>query len=129
MFAAEVIFVRKEVYPDPTAIPEGRWEVYLVTLPNRPYYPVTITFVTTSPVITSAPLQLTIEPELWNVPHELTVIAVEDEVNMEEDEYPANFQLELESEDGNYDGRELPDLNVTVVDNDEGNHGNSAVFQ
>jgi hypothetical protein len=119
VYAAEVIIIRKEVYPDPPSIPEGRWDVYLVSLPNRPYFPVTITFVTLTPTITSSPLSLTFQPEVWNIPQELTVIAVEDGVNRGST-YETGFKLALDSEDMNYNQRDLPDLEVSVEDNDEG---------
>lgn len=93
--------------------------MYLVTLPNRPYHPVTITFATLTPAITSSPLSLTILPELWDSPHELTVIAREDEINSPSP-YGSGFRLVLESEDSNYNGTELPEFLVSVEDNDEG---------
>lgn len=119
LLTAEVIIVRKEVYPDPPSIPEGRWDVYLVSLPNRPYFPVTINFVTLTPTITSSPPSLTFDPEVWNVPQELTVIALEDSVNRD-DVYGSGFKLALDSEDMNYNERDLPDFEVSVEDNDEG---------
>ena len=124
---AEVIIVRKEVYPDPPSIPEGRWDVYLVSLPNRPYFPVTINFVTLTPTITSSPLSLTFEPEVWDVPQELTVIALEDPVNRD-DVYGSGFKLALDSEDMNYDGRDLPDFEVLIEDNDEGIKSSCAMY-
>lgn len=117
----DVIIVRKEVYPDPPSIPEGRWDVYLVSLPNRPYNPVTINFVTLTPTITSSPRSLVIEPDLWNIPQELTVIALEDRTNRD-DVYRSGFELALESEDTNYNASVLPDFEVTAEDNDEGMH-------
>ena len=59
------------------------------------------------------------EPEAWNIPQELTVIALEDEVNMESP-YNSGFDLTLESVDKNYDGQIVPDFKVTIEDNDEG---------
>ena len=117
--AAEVIIRRKEVYPDPSSIPEGRWDVYLISLPNRPKYPVTITFVTLTPTITSSPASITIQPAQWDSVQELTVIALEDDVNRESP-YRSGFKLVLQSEDSNYDAPDLPDFGVTVEDNDEG---------
>lgn len=114
-----MIIIRKEVYPDPSTIPEGRWAVYLVTLPNRPYSPVTINFITLTPTITSSPVSLTFEPDLWDVPQELTVIALEDRIDRG-DVFRTGFELALDSEDMNYNARELPDLEVTVEDNDDG---------
>ena len=59
------------------------------------------------------------EPEAWNIPQELTVIALEDEVNMESP-YNSGFDLTLESVDKNYDGQTVPDFKITIEDNDEG---------
>ena len=94
--------------------------MYLISLPNRPYHPVTISFLTLSPsTLTTFPPNITILPQNWNVPHELTVIALEDEVNRETP-YPSGFKLALESEDTNYHAQDLPDLNVYLGDNDDG---------
>ena len=62
---------------------------------------------------------MTFEPEVWDVPQELTVLALEDETNMESP-YSSGFDVTLESEDENYDGQSVPEFNVTVEDNDEG---------
>ena len=119
LITADVLIRRKEVYPNPPSIPEGRWDVYLISLPNRPYDLLTITFHPLTPTIGLSPYQMRFEPDYWNVEQELTVIALEDNVNMESP-YSSGFNLTLESEDMNYDGQELPDFNVTVEDNDEG---------
>ncbi len=81
MFTANVIIVRKETYPYPPDIPEGRWAVYHVTLPSRPTHPVKITYHTLTDTITLSPFTMTFEPEEWNVPQELTVVALEDSFN------------------------------------------------
>lgn len=47
------------------------------------------------------------------------MIAVEDDKNRDST-YRTGFKMALESEDGNYNGQNLPDFNVTVEDNDEG---------
>lgn len=120
---ASVIIVRKETYPYPPDIPEGRWAVYEVTLPSRPYNPVTITYRTLTTTLGLSPYQMTFEPDVWDVPQELTVLALEDEVNMESP-YNSGFNLTLESEDKNFDGQSVPDFTVTVEDNDEGVHAN-----
>ena len=62
---------------------------------------------------------MTFEPEVWDVPQEVTVLALEDEENMESP-YSSGFDVTLESEDENYDGQSVPEFNVTVEDNDEG---------
>ena len=78
---AGVIIVRKETYPYPPDIPEGRWAVYEVTLPNRPTDPVTISYHTLTNTITLSHDSMTFDPDGWNVPQDLTVFAVEDNVN------------------------------------------------
>jgi hypothetical protein len=114
-----VIIVRKETYPYPPDIPEGRWAVYEVTLPSRPYNSVTITYRTLTATLGLSPYQMTFEPDVWDVPQELTVLALEDEVNIESP-YNSGFNMTLESEDMNFDGQSVPDFEVTVEDNDEG---------
>lgn len=116
---ADIIIVRKEAYPYPPDIPEGRWAVYEVTLPNKPTHPLTIIYHTLTPTITLSPFQMTFEPEVWNIPQELTVVAIEDEINMASP-YRSGFNLTLVSEDKNYGGQLLPDFNITVEDNDQG---------
>ncbi len=113
------MIVRKEAYPDPPNIPEGRWGVYLVSLPNRPSHTLTIIYHTVTPTITLSPFQMTFEPDVWNVPQELTVVAIDDSVNMAST-YRSGFNLTLLSNDKNYGGIILPDFNVTIEDNDNG---------
>ena len=117
-----MVIVPKETYPYPPDIPEGRWAVYEVTLPNQPYHPVTITFHTLTSTIALSPEQMTFDPEAWNVSQYLTVFAREDEVNTESP-YMASFNMSLVSMDDNYDGADVDDFNVTVEDNDEGEGG------
>ena len=113
-----VLIVPKEMYPYPPDIPEGRWAVYEVTLPNRPYFPVTVTYHTITDTIALSHPLMTFEPDGWNIPQDLTVYALEDSLNMRSP-YAAAFNLSLSSTDKNFNGP-LPDFNVTVEDNDEG---------
>ena len=76
-----MIIVRKETYPYPPDIPEGRWAVYEVTLPSRPYHDVTITYTTLNSTISLHPFEMTFEPDGWNQPQDLVVFALEDNVN------------------------------------------------
>ena len=119
---AGVVVVRKESYPYPTDIPEGRWAVYEVTLPNMPEETVTIAFRSLSDKITLSHQVMTFEPEQWNLPQDLVVYAVDDSANIPSP-YPAAFNMTLSSEDMNYNGASLPDFNLTVEDNDEGRYG------
>ncbi len=114
-----MVITRKEAYPNPPEIPEGRWEVYLITLPNMPYSTVNITFNPLTPTVGVSPPYMVFEPALWNVPQELTVLAFEDLDNLVTP-YQSAIQLILTSDDSNYHQRQLPDLNVTMEDNDDG---------
>ena len=119
LYVVGVIIRRKEVYPDPPLIPEGRWEVNLVSLPNMPYFPVNVTFRPLTSTVGVSPPYMVFEPAQWNVSQELTIIAFEDSANLETP-YQSPIQLVLRSEDQNYNQAQLPDFNVTVEDNDEG---------
>ena len=93
--------------------------MYNVTLPNRPYHNVTITFHPLTPTITLSHVEMTFEPDNWDVPQILTVYATEDDTNIFSP-YMASFNMSLTSLDENYDGAEIDDFNVTVEDNDDG---------
>jgi len=116
--AVGVLIVPKEMYPYPPDIPEGRWAVYEVTLPNRPRFPVTVTYHTITDTIALSHPHMTFVPDVWNIPQDLTVYALEDAINTHSP-YAAAFNLSLSSLDRNYNGP-LPNFNVTVEDNDEG---------
>lgn len=116
--AVSVLIVPKEMYPYPPDIPEGRWAVYEVTLPNRPRFPVTVTYHTITDTIALSHSHMTFVPDVWNIPQDLTVYALEDAINTRSP-YAAAFNLSLSSLDRNYNGP-LPNFNVTVEDNDEG---------
>jgi subtilisin-like proprotein convertase family protein len=118
MDIADVVIISRETYPSFRHIPEGRWSVYNVTLPNRPYHNVTITFHPLTPTITLSHVEMTFEPDNWDVPQILTVYATEDNTNIISP-YMASFNMSLTSLDENYDGAEIDDFNVTVEDNDD----------
>ena len=120
---ADVVIISRETYPSFRHIPEGRWSVYNVTLPNRPYHNVTITFHPLTPTITLSHVEMTFEPDNWDVPQILTVYATEDDTNIISP-YMASFNMSLTSLDENYDGAEIDDFNVTVEDNDDGETAN-----
>ena len=114
-----MVIIPRETYPSFRRIPEGRWSVYNVTLPNMPYYTVTITFHPLTPTITLSHVEMTFEPHNWDVPQILTVYATEDNVNTISP-YMASFNMSLTSLDENYDGAEIDDFRVSVEDNDDG---------
>ena len=114
-----MVIIPKETYPYPPDIPEGRWAVYEVTLPNMPYHPVTITYHTLTNTIRLSHVKMTFKPHVWNIPQYLTVFSRDDEINSVSP-YMASFNMSLMSLDSNYDGADVDDFQVTVEDNDEG---------
>ena len=114
-----MVIIAKETYPYPPDIPEGRWAVYEVTLPNMPYHPVSVTYRTLTNTIRLSHMDMTFEPDVWNIPQYLTVFARDDEINSVSP-YTASFNMSLMSLDSNYDGADVDDFRVTVEDNDEG---------
>ena len=117
--AAGVVIVRKESYPFPSDIPEGRWAVYEVTLPSRPTHTVTVRFHTLSDRMSLGPDIMSFEPEEWNKPQDLVLYAIEDAMNLDSP-YPASFNMSLESYDANFHEQHVPNYNITIEDNDEG---------
>eukprot|EP01135_Chromosphaera_perkinsii_P001152 Nk52_evm9s159 gene=Nk52_evmTU9s159 len=111
-----VNIVKKEVLTP--SIPEGRPAVYLVTLPNMPYHPVTIAFSSLSPYIETTTTTLTFQPNEWNVAKELTITSVEDAVITKPSPYNAKFHMDLTSTDTNYHQYVVEDFTVTIEDND-----------
>ena len=120
MYVVDIEIVARESYPTYRHIPEGRWSVFNVTLPNMPYHNVTITFHPLAPTISLSHAEMTFEPSSWNVPQILIVHAIDDDVNTVESPYMASFNMSLTSLDDNYDGAEIEDFGVTVEDNDDG---------
>lgn len=119
LFSAGVLIVRKERYPFPQDIPEGRWAVYEVSLPSKPTHAVTITFRSLSHRMSLGPASMLFEPDTWNVAQDLVIYALEDTVNFPSP-YPASFNMSLSSIDNNFNEYPLPNFNLTVEDNDEG---------
>ena len=109
----------RETYPYPADLPEGRWEVYNVTLPSMPTHTVEVGFQSLSSQIKLVPDSMVFEPEEWDVPQQLVVYALEDSINAPSP-YPASFNMTVSSGDMNFDRVPVPDYNLTVEDNDEG---------
>ena len=118
-FLAGVVIVRKEGYPYPQDLPEGRWAVYEVTLPSKPTSAVSITFHSLSMRMQLEPTSMVFEPTFWNVPQDLVIYAIEDNLDLMSP-YSASFNMSLSSEDFNYNEQYVPDFSLTVEDNDEG---------
>ena len=114
-----MIIARKEVYPFPEHLPEGRWFLYEVTLPSKPTDSVFIDFKTLSDKIILTPTSMLFHPEQWNVPKQLLVHAVEDDSNLESP-YSSSFSMALTSKDANFNEEPVPDFSLTIEDNDEG---------
>ena len=114
--------IPRETYPSFRHIPEGRWSVFNVTLPNQPYHNVTITFHTLTPTITLSLVDMTFDPTNWDIPQILTVFATEDDVNAAISPYVASFNMSLTSLDHNYDGAEIEDFDISIEDNDDGKY-------
>ena len=119
LIIAGVIIKRKEVYPSPEHIPEGRWIIYEVTLPSKPTDPVMISFQFITANIIITPTFMLFEPDQWNVPKQLLVYAVEDDLNIVSP-YSSAFSIGLASNDANFDEEPVPNFNLTIEDNDDG---------
>jgi len=109
----------RETYPYPEHLPEGRWAVYNIQLLNKPKDAVTLRLRPTSLFITLSHEQLVFYPDGWNTVQELTVFAVDDDINRYSP-YNASFSVEVISRDDNYDDVTIEDFTLTIEDNDEG---------
>lgn len=81
----------------------------MVTLDLRP----------TTPLITLSHDQLVFHPEQWNTAQQLTVFAVDDDINRDSP-YSASFSIKAISRDANYDDVPIQDFILNIEDNDEG---------
>ena len=93
--------------------------IYEVTLPSIPTNRVSITFQSLSRKITLSTTFMVFEPEEWNTPQDLLVNALEDHINLASP-YSASFNMSLSSADFNFDRKRVPDVTLTIEDNDEG---------
>lgn len=118
---AGISIEQKETYPFADDIPEGRWAVYEVQLLNRPTHTVTLLLTIITPVITLSHHQLIFHPDDWNTVQDLTVFAVNDDINRQSP-YNASFSIKSVSVDKNYDDVPIEDFVLTIEDNDEGTH-------
>lgn len=118
-YTAGVVIKRKEVYPSPEHLPEGRWIIYEVTLPSKPTDPVFINFQVLTETVILTPTSMLFEPDQWNVPKQLLVHAIEDDANLDSP-YTSSFSMNLTSDDTNFHRQPVPDFTLTIEDNDEG---------
>lgn len=117
--AAGVVIVRKETYPYPAELPEGRWAVYEITLPSRPQKPVNISFHSLSNSLALLPVSMVFTPDQWNVPQDLVVFALQGN-NTGPSSYDVAFNMSLQSSDKNFDQYHVPNFNLTVESNNLG---------
>jgi len=118
-YTAGISIEPRESYPYPEHLPEGRWAVYEIRLLNKPKDTVTLQLRPTSSVITLSHEQLVFHPVSWNTVQQLTVFAVDDDVNRDL-LYDASFSVKVTSRDDNYDDVSIEDFTLTIEDNDEG---------
>ena len=116
---AGISIEQKETYPFPDDIPEGRWAVYEVQLLNRPTDAVTLQLAVVTPVITLSHDQLIFHPDNWNTVQDITVFAVDDDINRASP-YNGSFSIKSISYDKNYDDVSIEDFVLSIEDNDEG---------
>src|SRR5690606_33346892 len=90
-------------------------ESYTVVLDSRPTSTVTITL-STGGQTTVSPTSLTFAPADWNTPMTVTVTAVDDDIA--EGTHTDTIQHTATSDDPNYDAIAIPDVTVTITDND-----------
>ena len=117
--AAGITIEQKETYPFADDVPEGRWAVYEIRLLNRPTHTVTLRLTVITPSITLSHDQLIFHPDEWNVVQDLTVFAVNDDINRPSP-YTGSFSIKSISIDKNYDDVPIDDFVLTIEDDDEG---------
>ena len=118
-YAAGISIEQKETYPFADDVPEGRWAVYEIQLLNRPTDTVTLRLTIITPTITLSQYQLIFQPDNWNTVQDITVFAVDDDVNRRSP-YIGSFSIKSISSDKNYDDVPIEDFILTIEDNDEG---------
>lgn len=72
-----------------------------------------------TPTITLSHHQLIFHPDNWNTVQDLTVFAVDDDINRQSP-YNGSFSIKSISIDKNYDDVAINDFVLTIEDNDEG---------
>ena len=79
----------------------------------------TLRFTVITPTITLSHHQLIFLPDNWNTAQDITVFAVDDDINRESP-YTGSFSIKSISIDKNYDDVAIEDFILTIEDNDEG---------
>lgn len=93
--------------------------MYEIQLLNKPTHTVTLQLTIITPVITLSHYQLIFHPDNWNTLQDLTVFAINDDINRPSP-YTGSFSIKSISFDKNYDDVGIDDFVFTIEDNDEG---------
>ncbi len=94
----------------------GGTDSFTVVLNSQPTANVVVT-VTGGSQLTVSPATLTFTPANWNVPQTVTVAAVND--SLIEGPHVGTVSFAVTSSDGNYNGRNVAGVSVSIADNDE----------
>jgi len=94
----------------------GGTDSFTVVLNSQPTANVVVT-VTGGSQLTVSPATLTFTPANWNVPQTVTVAAVND--SLIEGPHVGAVSFAVTSSDGNYNGRNVAGVSVSIADNDE----------
>lgn len=112
--------------PSPLAVDEAgpTSATFAVSLATEPTGTVAIDVVDAAGQVTATPASLTFTPANWNVPQVVTVTAIDDAVV--EGAHADSITFTTTSVDGEYDTLTIPDVSVSVADNDSAGPSGSA---
>jgi hypothetical protein len=96
---------------------KGPDATYAVVLESQPVAPVTIAVRSEDGQLTAAPAQLTFTALNWDTPQEVSVRAVDDDVD-EPDFHPGRLAHAVTSADPNYDGFDAAAISARIADDD-----------
>ncbi|NJK37403.1 MAG: hypothetical protein HC920_06335 [Oscillatoriales cyanobacterium SM2_3_0] len=109
-FAAQVIFTPVSL----TAAENGATASYTLVLDTSPTAPVTVNF---TPEDLLEPIDVIVfDSSNWDTPQTVTVVAVDD--NFVESEQVGLITHEVQSDDNNFAGLEITDVEIAIADND-----------
>lgn len=95
----------------------GESDSYSIALSSQPSADVNIA-ISTDDQVDADVASLTFTPDDWNEPQVVTVTAVDDSV--QEGDHTGTITHTVSSEDSFFDGFNLPDISVSILDNDDG---------
>ncbi|MEL6380920.1 MAG: calcium-binding protein, partial [Cyanobacteria bacterium J06626_18] len=111
---------------DSTDVVEGTTgDSYSVVLSSRPTADVTIAL-TVDEQLTTAATEITFTPDSWDIPQEVTVEAVDDEIDT--GVRTSTITHTATSEDTSYSGIEIASVTVSITDDEAPGEGRSADF-